>query len=234
MEWHRTLVAWLVTQGFEAGKNDPCVFVNSTTKMRAVVVVDDILCRGSEGETEKFYEAMRERFDVKDPSYLTVDTPLTYVGIDVSMFESQGVKYIQADQDVDVTNYLDEIGVKASKAVDNPMPNKYSIYNNPTRLNDEDSTWYRSVVGALNYYACTTRYDISYPVSRLSQFSARPTVGAKVALLRVLAYVKCTTDFALIGRWGGRIKIRSLCLVTVIMRGTDSLSPVVRPALSSR
>ncbi len=37
----------------------------------------------------------------------------------------------------------------------------------------------------------------TYPVSRLSQFSCRPTEGSKKALAQVLAYLNCTTDFAL-------------------------------------
>ena len=46
------------------------------------------------------------------------------------------------------------------------------------------------MVGTLNYFSTTTRYDISYSVSRLSQFSARPTVSSNVALYRVLRYLR--------------------------------------------
>ena len=51
----------------------------------------------------------------------------------------------------------------------------------------------------MNFYACALRYDIAYPVSRLSQFSCRPTEGSEKALAQVLAYLNCTTDFALCG-----------------------------------
>ena len=56
---HRTLCAHLVSEGFMVGKNDPCVYINPTTKVRLVVVVDDILCRGSRQATEAFFELMR-------------------------------------------------------------------------------------------------------------------------------------------------------------------------------
>ena len=43
MEWHRTLVQWLVSEGFTQGKNDPCVFTHPVTQLTLAVVVDDIL-----------------------------------------------------------------------------------------------------------------------------------------------------------------------------------------------
>ena len=46
MEWHRTLVQWLVSEGFTQGKNDPCVFTHPVTQLTLAVVVDDILVRG--------------------------------------------------------------------------------------------------------------------------------------------------------------------------------------------
>ena len=54
-------------------------------------------------------------------------------------------------------------------------------------------------MGSLNYFAHSLRYDIAYATSRLSQFQSNPTVGARVALDRVLKYLRCTTDFRIGG-----------------------------------
>ena len=89
------------------------------------------------------------------------------------------------------------------REVTNPMPNKHAVLLDPTPLSDVESTRYRSIVGALNFYAGATRYDIAYPVSRLSQFSNRPTVGSMNALHRVLAYMKCTASFSISAKYGG-------------------------------
>ena len=59
--------------------------------------------------------------------------------------------------------------------------------SNPELLFGEDIGTYRAYVGVLNYYACTLRYDIAYPASRLSRFSAHPTIGSMTALMHVLA-----------------------------------------------
>ena len=79
------------------------------------------------------------------------------------------------------------------------MPNNYAIYKDPIAVDAARAQRYRSIVGALNFYSCASRYDIAYPVSRLSQFSCHPTEGAEKALHQVLSYLNCTTDFALFG-----------------------------------
>ena len=168
------------------------------------MVVDDILVRGPPTATAEFYRRLAGRFDMKDPTYLTHDTPITYPGLHITLFDKAGDTYISIDQQVDLENYLADIGITETNVVANPMSCKSEILSNPELLLDEDAAWYRSVVGALNYYACATRYDTAYPTSVLSQYSCRPTRGAKKALLRVLAYLACTSEFSLTGKFGGR------------------------------
>lgn len=52
-----------------------------------------------------------------------------------------------------------------------------------------DSTTYRSMVGALNYLTFT-RPDISFAVSRVSQFMHSPTLIQLVAVKRILRYLR--------------------------------------------
>jgi len=93
-----------------------------------------------------------------------------------------GISYVTIDQQVDLERYLEDIGLKNTKKVRNPMPKNYAIYTHPKVLDSERAHRYRSIVGALNFYACALRYDIAYPVSRLSQFSCRPTEGSELYL----------------------------------------------------
>ena len=202
MAWYKTLRDWLCSKdmGFQVGKNDPCIFHNPKTGLRLAVVVDDCIVRGSMEESEAFYKAMADRFKVKDPTYLTVDTPIKYVGFDITLTKQDDGHYVTIDQGNDLNNYLNDIGVPNCKNVTNPMPHKNEMYSDPAPLDEEEGHRYRSIMGALNYYACASRYDISYPVSKLSQFSAHPTKGASRALSRVLSYLRCNTDFGITGR----------------------------------
>ena len=86
--------------------------------------------------------------------------------------------------------------MKNTKKVCNPIFKNYTIYNHPKVLDADRAHRYRSIVGALKFYACALCYDIAYPVSCLSQFSCGLTEGSEKALAQVLAYLNCTTGFA--------------------------------------
>ena len=202
LEWHKTLSKWLVdSQGFEQGLNDACVYVHPKTGLKLAIVVDDVLCRGSSKATASFYEAMAKRFEVKSPTYLTAEKPITYVGLGVSIEEYAGKRYITVDQGQDLRRYLDALDLPHTGMVSNPMSNKWVPDMQSPPLSVERAQWYRAVIGSLNFYACATRYDISFAVSRLAQFSAKPTEDAEKAVLRVLAYLKSHVDFCLSGSY---------------------------------
>ena len=40
--------------------------------MKVCLYVDGMLCRGNRTETERFYAAMQQRFDTKEPQYDTL------------------------------------------------------------------------------------------------------------------------------------------------------------------
>ena len=56
---------------------------------------------------------------------------------------------------------------------------------------------YRAIVGALNYLSCTTRPDITFAVSSLSQFLNEPGILHWQACVQVLQYLKGTRNFTL-------------------------------------
>ena len=97
--------------GFEHGDNDPCIFVNKKTGLKLVTVVDDILMRGNLEQSGLFYREFEHRFKLKDPTYLTTDTPIRYVGFDITMQEKSGKKYISIDQDDDIRQFLGGINM---------------------------------------------------------------------------------------------------------------------------
>ena len=204
MEWYNTLKTWLCEDmGFEPGKNDPCIFTNKHTGVKLVTVVDDVLLRGNMEQSKLFYKQFEERFQLKDPTYLTVDNPIRYVGFDISMRRKSGIQYVSIDQDDDMKRFLGGIELPSVYKVNNPMVDRYYALKDDTPLEGEEITWYRSMIGALNYYSCATRYDISYAVSRLSQFNTKPTEGSRKALYKILQYLSCNAEFAIVGRYGG-------------------------------
>ena len=54
------------------------------------VVVDDILVRGSEVEVNKFYDHLKVRFECQEPSFLTLNSKITYCGLDITLRSIEG------------------------------------------------------------------------------------------------------------------------------------------------
>ena len=71
-----------------------------------------------------------------------------------------------------VREILNIFHMSECKAVSNPLEGNMKLYSNDGSKEAND-TLYRQLVGSLNYFT-TRRPDISYSVSILSQFLAKP------------------------------------------------------------
>ena len=198
MRWYKTIAPFLVdVLKYKQGSNDLCTFYHPKTHHRVVIHVDDLLTRGSVQATEEFYKALRERFKIKDPKYLTVDECIEFCGVRISMEHKDGQKWYKMDQEEEMEKLLDDEEFSGLAVVGAPMPNKHLLTVESERLNAKKHKRYRSILGSLQYFATQTRYDIAHPLARLGQFCENPTEAAYKALLRVIAYLKGTADRAL-------------------------------------
>ena len=199
MRWYTTLKDWLVSEGFEPGLNEPCVFTHPNG-LRVAAWVDDLLVRGSQSNTDAFYASLAKRFDVKDPSYLTPQSPLCFVGLDIEEQATPEGPIRVMHQNSVMAEYLSSLDIAPSPQIRCPMPESKALWSDPDTLSEEDASWYRSQIGSLNYFAMTTRYDIAHAVSRLSQCAAQPTRASHTALIRVLKYLINTPSLTLAGK----------------------------------
>ena len=197
MRWFKTFEAWLIEEGFTPGKNDPCIFIKEG--IRVVLWVDDVLVRATKEKTEEFYARLMKRFDAKDPEYLTPESHLGFLGFDIRQYEIDGQMAIGMDQQVALNRFLDDWNTKYTPGIKCPMPNAKEMYTDTKQLGEQDAKAYQQIVGALNYFAMTTRYDIAHATSRLSQMSAKPTKGAAKALKRVMRYLRANDKLVLEG-----------------------------------
>ena len=182
------------------GFDEPCAYHNPKTGLTVLTIVDDMIVRGSRVETDKFYAAMEGKFELKDPTYLTSDTPLQFIGYDITMHDTVHGPMYNITQEQSMSLFLHEVGYKA-KHITTPTVTSGVLYEYTEGLSEDQAHRFRSIVGSLNYFSQSTRYDISYAVSRVSQFMTTPTVGAMMAVDRILAYLAGSVEFGISNRY---------------------------------
>ena len=91
---------------------------------------------------------------------------------------------------------LDRFQMSECKSVSTPLDQNVKLYNNDGSK-EVDGTLYRQLVDSLNYLT-TTRTDLSYFVSILSQFLAKPCETHWKAAKQVLKYLKGMVDYGLL------------------------------------
>ena len=223
--WYDTLAEWLESEGYKRQDNEPCLFINDKG-FTVLTYVDDLLCRGSEGETDRFYKLLNKRFDCKDEIMLTPKSALAFLGFDITCRDYEPhevtgynslntmqvnkhgkVRVIYMDQHEAIETYLSNNNARPIRNIASPMGDKRQLVSNPTLLEGEEINRFQSNLGTINYFATTTRYDISYAASRLSQYASKPTVGARMALERIMSYLLATQDFKIKGIYSPKIDI---------------------------
>ena len=189
--------------GYVQSQNDKCLYIHPVTKHRVGVHVDDLISRGRRSVQEKIYRQLRLKFAIKEPKYVTEQTPVTFLSVQIGLERVNGYLWYTVSQSHDLKQFLDDEHFVNIRPVTAPMPDKKMIGKDTTKVNAEKHKLYRSWIGSLQYFAMWTRYDVAYPLSRLAQSLSAPTEGAFTALLRVIAYMKGSVELGLRGKVRG-------------------------------
>ena len=107
-----------------------------------------------------------------------------------------------------ISDLLKRAGMMNCKPMNTPMSTteKLTVYEGDS-LGPEDSTKYRSMVGALQYVTLT-RPDISFSVNKVCQYLNSPTTVHMTAVKRILRYLHYTQRVGL--------KINKSCLHSLV------------------
>jgi hypothetical protein len=163
--------------------------------------VDDFLCRGSKGDSDKFYEALMSKFDCKDPTFLGKDQDIIFTGMTISRECANGRLVNVLSQSNEIKSFLKLKGIWDVRSVDSPMPDRNTMLGGDT-VNDNVKSWCKSVIGGLQHFVRCTRWDISHAVSRLGQQLENPTVGTVKQIDRIAGYMKSSIARRLQGYHG--------------------------------
>jgi histone deacetylase 1/2 len=154
-----------------------------------LIYLDDIIvASSSSAATDALLKVLSGQFALKDLGDLHY-----FLGIEVHKVDD-GIVLNQTKYAQDV---LARVGMTHCSGSPTPLSSSEKITaREGDLLGPEDSTNYRSMVGALQYLTLT-RPDISYAVNKVCQYLHAPTTVHWTAAKRILRYVKHTLSMGL-------------------------------------
>lgn len=179
LAWHKTLLEWLFQIGFCRCKAKPCVFWRKGTFL--YLHVDDLAIFSN---PKDFKEEGRSRFQIKDLGESNILLGMNVAQEKDSLHLSQR-HYI--DTQLKQFHFQDLF-----PALTTMKPKGHLVKATKAERLEliESGNNYWSLVGALNYLSVTTRPDITFAISSLSQYLNKPGVKHWEAGIEVLRYLK--------------------------------------------
>lgn len=208
-EWYETMRDVLLEAGYVTTA-DPCIFkkVDGDDQLFICIHVDDIFCISTcETLHDELDAVLAQAFEQGDDRPLTrhVGHALAYLKLRIIVNEDHSVS---VDQIAYIAKVIEEWGYgrgtaakkynlklidESDPGIDtHPLQGSYAPHEDDDK--PIDSTWYRGVVGALNYAAQMTRPDLLYSMSVLAEHSNSPTRLQWRMLKRVMRYLVGTNN----------------------------------------
>nr|KYP67039.1 Retrovirus-related Pol polyprotein from transposon TNT 1-94 [Cajanus cajan] len=189
-QWFNKLKLTLTRFGFQASKCDPSLFQyqHQTHTIFILVYVDDIIITGSSSLLiQQITNQLDSIFSLKQLGSLDY-----FLGIEVKHLPDKSLVLTQS-------KYIRDLLFKTNLAEAHGAPSPMFSNCKLSRSGNDffhDPTFFRSVVGALQY-ATLTRPEISFAVNKVCQFMATPLDSHWVAVKRILKYLKGTLSYGL-------------------------------------
>ncbi|KRX69779.1 Retrovirus-related Pol polyprotein from transposon TNT 1-94 [Trichinella sp. T6] len=196
-QWYKKLDEKLSQYGLKATSGDPCVYFERRGRELAIAAmyVDDvIIASNNTARLNELKKALAKSFKMNDMG------PIHYcLGIKIKQSANGDIEMSQKKYIMDI---LEKFRMMNSKPVETQIDasNKLSAELFP-RTEAEKAEMqnmpYRSLVGLLMYLSVSTRPDIAFAVSLLSQFNENYCSHHWTAAKRVLRYLKKTASYGL-------------------------------------
>ena len=126
------------------------------------VYVDDVAVDGEQADIEWFRDALAERFDCKEMTWLSEDTSIDFLGMDIIM-DDQRV-YLSMERYID--NMLKTFDMTDCKSASTPIEKAIDPESGP--LTPTEHKLLYSMNGMIGWLSNTARPDLSLAHSRVS------------------------------------------------------------------
>jgi hypothetical protein len=176
--------------GMAQSQSDPCTFIGKINgcTVYIVIYVDDGLVISSNKEAMRILiKFIQQHFE------LTESSPTSFVGIEIE--KDPQTDALQLRQTAYLRDVIEKFGMTDCKPASVPMQLNLNLAPG-TEAHDGEFP-YRELIGSLLFLARTTRPDISYAISKLSQFLSCYDETHWQAAKTVLRYLKGTPTLGL-------------------------------------
>jgi len=186
--WNMMLHDFLVENEFVQSQTDNCIYTKLTEKEKVILLVwvDDIVVAASNEKCANDVKGkLKNKFKMKELGQLS-----HFIGIDFT----HTVETVKMNQSRYIGKILERFGMSECKSRATPSEVKCDL----TPEGDQtDQRKYRGMLGSLIYIMTCTRPDISWIVSKLSQYMSDPREKHMTAVKHVYRYLKGTKDLEL-------------------------------------
>ena len=191
--WNTILDDQLKDMGFVQSASDSCVYKDSGGEMFLIgVYVDDIILAGkSDKSIKEVKRALDAKFDIKDMGKL-------HYFLGIKFLQDEKTRNVWIGQPAYVESILKKFGMENSKPVSTPIDSSTKLTKTTDDKQSVDQQLYQSAIGSLLYLSGGTRPDITFSVSNLAKFSAKPSKQHWTAIKRVMRYLKGTINFGIL------------------------------------
>ncbi|KAI7956145.1 hypothetical protein MJO29_007544 [Puccinia striiformis f. sp. tritici] len=199
--WYWELSSFFKSINFTPSPSDPCLFVSQVPDWKCMVhvYVDDMAIISH--DVDRFKKLVNSRFLMDD-----LGPANSLLGMKITRHEG----HLTLSQERHIDKILSQYNLTTCRSVPTPMvPNTRLVEASPAEVDEFLSLGvsYRRAIGSINYIAVSTRPDIAFTVSQLSQHLENPGIVHWRAFLHVLRYLSGTIKY-LVRIGGGDRKFR--------------------------
>lgn len=188
-QWNERMNEIMKAVGMERMKEDPCVYVYHQGRKVIIlgVYVDDFIVVGT--DTQIIDDVINK---IRKSLTLTESENKNFLSLEILETEN-GLELSQTSY---VTKIIEKYGLLECNSAKTPLDPQQDL-DNFIDSPKADSTLFQEMLGSLMYLSVGTRPDISYSVSKLSQYCKDPRQIHLAAMRRIYKYIKGTSGHRL-------------------------------------
>lgn len=190
--WYQKVKDVLIGMKYVQCVHERCIFLKNIGKSIIVIAlyVDDFFIFYNDMKlANELKSSLKIHFKVKDLGAIAY-----ILGIKIERDRTKG--FIKLSQESYINQILERFGMIDCKPVKTPLETKFKLVD--AGKCNADRVPFQELIGSLMYLSVTTRPDISFAVSFLSQYNNCYTIEHWEAAKRVLRYLQGTKAICLI------------------------------------